>query len=35
MSWGPFTAINVEGMVEPHYLNGRLHHYEIIAAAFT
>lgn len=33
MAWGPFTGLFPEGWVEPHYLNGRLHHYEMIAKA--
>ncbi|WP_156525918.1 hypothetical protein [Mycobacterium adipatum] len=33
MAWGPFTALSPEGAVEPHYLRGRLHHYEMIAKA--
>ncbi|BCP05635.1 hypothetical protein [Mycobacterium paraintracellulare] len=35
MSWGPFSSISPDGMIEPHYLNGRLHHYEMIATAFV
>lgn len=33
MAWGPFTALSPDGAVEPHYLRGRLHHYEILAKA--
>lgn len=31
MAWGPFTKISPDGMVEPHFLSGRLHHYEMFA----
>lgn len=31
MSWKDFTGLIVEGLIEPHYLRGRLHHYECIA----
>lgn len=33
LAWRQFLSLTVEGIVEPHYLNGRLHHYEIIAKA--
>ena len=33
LSWRQFTHLSVEGIVEPHYQNGRLHHYEINAKA--
>lgn len=29
--WGPFDSLAPDGAVEPHYLRGRLHHYEVIA----
>lgn len=29
LAWKQFTNLLVEGIAEPHYLNGRLHHYEI------
>lgn len=28
-----FTSLAIDGWVEPHYQNARLHHYEIIAKA--
>jgi len=33
LTWKQFTSLTVEGIVEPHYLRGRLHHYEITAKA--
>lgn len=33
LAWRQFTNLVVEGIVEPHYLSGRLHHYEILAKA--
>lgn len=33
MSWRQFATLTVDGIVEPHYLGTRLHHYEIIARA--
>lgn len=33
LSWKQFTNLYVEGIVEPHYQSGRLHHYEILAKA--
>lgn len=33
LTYRQFTSLTVDGMVEPHYQNGRLHHYEIIAKA--
>lgn len=33
LAWKQFTHLSVEGIVEPHYQNGRLHHYEINAKA--
>lgn len=33
LAWKQFTNLSVEGIVEPHYLSGRLHHYEILAKA--
>lgn len=35
LAWGPFTALRPDGAVEPHYLRGRLHHYEVVAKALT
>lgn len=35
LSWGPFGTLYPDGAVEPHYLRGRLHHYEVIAKALT
>lgn len=35
MVWGPFTKISPDGMIEPQYLNGRLHHYEMFAIGTT
>lgn len=29
--WAPFDNLAPDGAVEPHYLRGRLHHYEVIA----
>lgn len=31
LSWRDFTNLTVEGLIEPHYLRGRLHHYECVA----
>lgn len=31
LAWRQFTSLTLEGMVEPHYQQGRLHHYELIA----
>lgn len=33
LTYRQFTSLSVDGIVEPHYQNGRLHHYEIIAKA--
>lgn len=33
LSYKNFSSLIVDGAVEPHYQNGRLHHYEIIAKA--
>lgn len=33
LSWRQFTNLLVDGIVEPHYQSGRLHHYEILARA--
>ncbi|WP_304114559.1 hypothetical protein [Mycolicibacterium bacteremicum] len=33
LTWKQFTSLTIDGMVEPHYQNGRLHHYEILAKA--
>lgn len=40
LSWGPYqydeddstSGMNVDGAVESHYVNGRLHHYELTSA---
>lgn len=34
LGWKNFNHLLIEGMVEPHYIRRRLHHYEIIAKAF-
>lgn len=31
VSWKQFTGMVVEGLIEPHYRRGRLHHYECVA----
>lgn len=31
LAWKQFTNLTVEGLVEPHYIRGRLHHYECVA----
>jgi hypothetical protein len=31
LDYGPYTGLVPDGAVEPHYLRGRLHHYEVIA----
>lgn len=33
LKWRQFTNLIVDGIVEPHYLAGRLHHYELLAKA--
>lgn len=33
LSWKQFANLTVDGIVEPHYINSRLHHYEILAKA--
>ncbi|MCH9736131.1 MAG: hypothetical protein K0U78_16525 [Actinomycetia bacterium] len=33
LSWKHFSHLTVDGIVEPHYQNRRLHHYEIMAKA--
>ncbi|WP_071888521.1 hypothetical protein [Mycolicibacterium fortuitum] len=33
VTYRQFTSLTIDGMVEPHYLNGRLHHYEFLARA--
>lgn len=33
LTYRQFTSLTVEGIVEPHYQSGRLHHYELIAKA--
>ncbi|MCB0931051.1 MAG: hypothetical protein KDB71_04025 [Mycobacterium sp.] len=33
LSWKQFTHLTVDGIVEPHYINSRLHHYKILAKA--
>lgn len=35
LAWGPFAVLYPDGAVEPHYLHGRLHHYEVIAKALS
>lgn len=33
LAWKQFLHLSVDGIVEPHYVNSRLHHYEILAKA--
>lgn len=33
LSWKQFAHLTVDGIVEPHYINSRLDHYEILARA--
>jgi hypothetical protein len=33
LTYRQFTSLVIDGMVEPHMQNGRLHHYEILAKA--
>lgn len=33
LAYKQFQSLTIDGMVEPHYQNGRLHHYEIMAKA--
>lgn len=35
LAWGPFPVLYPYGAVEPHYLRGRLHHYEVIVRTLT
>lgn len=35
VTWGPFANLIPDGAVEPHYLHGRLHHYEVIVKMTT
>jgi hypothetical protein len=35
LTWGVFTNLTPDGAVEPHYLHGRLHHYEVVARVAT